>query len=99
MSELIRNPAGLELVEQATLSGFREWTIQMLGGRLNGLPQNAVDAVNNPKSMLAPLLDLMQPGDQLWRCRSEKRGPLYGHEGVAVVRDGRPILYMRMLNY
>lgn len=89
MSKLIRNPTGLELVEETTLVEFREWTIELLGGRLNDLPQVAVDAVNNSKSMLAPLLNLMQPGDQLWRCRSEKRGPLYGHEGVALVRDGR----------
>ncbi|MGO4194247.1 hypothetical protein AB4Z13_02650 [Rhizobium sp. YAF28] len=99
MSKLVNKPSGLELVEETTQDGFRDWMIQMLGGRLGGLPQPLIDAVNDPATMLAPLLKVMRPGDQLWRCRSEKRAPLYGHEGIAVVRDGRPVLYMHIWQY
>jgi hypothetical protein len=99
MSKLVNKPSGLELIEETTLDGFRDWQIQLFGGQLGGLPQPLIDAINDPATTLAPLLRGMRPGDQLWLCRSEKRGPLYGHEGIAVVRDGRPMIYMCIWNY
>lgn len=49
--------------------------------------------------MIAPLLDAMVTGDTLWLCRSKHRGVLYGHEGIALVRDRQPIIYLPVVNY
>lgn len=95
---VVQDPVGLELVEEISLGSFRAWNIEMLGG-IVGLPQSLIDAVNDPATELAPLMSTMLPGDQLWRCRSAMRGPLFGHEGVAVVRQMRPIAYLRKWNY
>jgi hypothetical protein len=97
--KIVFEPTGLELVNEISPPGFRDWMIQFMGGRIDNFPQAFIDAVNNPEAELAPLLSEMLLGDRLWRCRSEERGPLYGHEGVAVVRDGRPVVYMRAINY
>lgn len=99
MEKLTYDPIGLELVAEVTPATFRDWIIQLVGGRLEGLPQNVIDGVNDPEAQLAPLLAEMLPGDQLWRCRSKRRGPLYGHEGVALVREMQPIIYMHIWNY
>lgn len=98
MDDLVYDPIGLELIAEMTPASFREWNIQMLGGRLEGLPQSVIDGVNDPEAQLAPLLAKMLPGDQLWRCR-KWREPLIGHEGIALVRQMRPIIYIRMWNY
>ncbi|OJF92295.1 hypothetical protein AX760_06140 [Pararhizobium antarcticum] len=98
MSKLIRNPVGVELVQETTLSGFRDWFIHRFGG-LDQLPQVFVDLLNKPEVLLAPLLDELQPGDKLWLCRSLKIGVLYGHEGIALVRDRQPLIYLRVIDY
>lgn len=97
--KIIYNPTGLELVEETNPPGFRDWLIQLMGGRIDNFPQTVIDRVNDPDTELAPLLAEMLPGDRLWRCRSTKRAVLIGHEGIAVVRDGRPIAYMLVMNY
>ncbi|MGP4690083.1 hypothetical protein [Agrobacterium cavarae] len=98
MDDLVYDPIGLELIAEMTPASFREWNIQMLGGRLEGLPQSVIDGVNDPEAQLAPLLAELLPGDQLWRCR-KWREPLIGHEGIALVRQMRPIIYIRIRNY
>ncbi|MGH6808619.1 MAG: hypothetical protein ACREEJ_17535 [Ensifer adhaerens] len=89
------NPTDLELLQETTPEDSRDWNFQQLGG----VPQHIVDRLPGPEVELAPLLDAMMPMDSLWLCRSQKVGPLYGNSGVALVRDGQPILYMRLLNY
>jgi hypothetical protein len=89
------NPTDLELLPQTTPQDARDWIFQQFGG----VPQDIVNRFPGPEVALAPLLDVMTPGDALWLCRSRKRAPLYGNAGVALVRDGQPILYMRLLNY
>ncbi len=98
MDDLVYDPIGLELIAEMTPASIREWNIQMLGGRLEGLPQGVIDGVNDPEAQLTPLLAKMLPGDQLWRCR-RRREPLIGHEGIALVRKMRPIIYFRIWNY
>ncbi|SCM79590.1 hypothetical protein KL86PLE_90534 [uncultured Pleomorphomonas sp.] len=51
------------------------------------------------KKGLSPLYDEMRDSDRLWLCRSREIGLLYGHEGIALVRDGRPIVYIRVVQY
>jgi hypothetical protein len=51
------------------------------------------------KRGLSPIFDEMQDGDSLWLCQSRFRAPLIGHEGVALVRDKRPLIYIRVLNH
>lgn len=97
-TRLYHNPLDVELVKEITPKDFQEWITQKLGG-IDSLPQHIVDYLSNPEAHLAPLLDVMTPGDTLCLCRSQKIGPLYGHEGVALVRDGRPILYLRAVDY
>ncbi|OCP17770.1 MULTISPECIES: hypothetical protein [unclassified Ensifer] len=89
------NPTNLELVRETSPEDARDWLFQQLGG----VPQHIVERFPDPEIVFAPLLDAMTPGDSLWFCRSQKKGPLYGEAGVALVRDGQPILYMRLLNY
>jgi len=88
----------LELVQETSPEDFREWVIQKIGG-LGGLPRDLVDRLPDPRVELAPLLDAMIAGDSLWLCRTKKMAPLYGNEGIALVRDGRPIIYLRAYNY
>ncbi len=88
------SPTGLELVEEITPAGFRDRLIAFVGGAMEGFPPRLIDRISNPEQELSPLLKEMVEGDQLWWCQSEKRAVLIGNEGVAVVRDGRPIAYM-----
>lgn len=98
MSRLIHNPVGLELVQETTLSGFRYWCVHLFG-ELDRFPQDVVERLNKPEAILAPLLDDLQSGDELWLCRSLERGALYGHEGIALVRNGQPLIYLLIINY
>ena len=98
MSPLHYNPTGLDLLQEATPEGSLEWVLQQFGGPEN-LPEHIVERLRIPEVALAPLLDAMTNGDELWLCQSEKLGPLLGHKGIALVRDGQPIIYMRVINY
>lgn len=95
---LDRNPGDLELVEETTPDKFREWLIEKVG-EFGRFPLDFVERLPDPRARLAPLLDSMTTGDSLWLCRTKRRGPLYGNEGVALVRDGKPILYVRVIQY
>jgi hypothetical protein len=96
---IIQNPTGLELVEETTPSGFRDKLIQFMGGRIDNLPRAVIARINNPDVELSHLLTQMLPGDRLWWCRSAKRDVLIGNEGIAVVRDGKPIAYILVMNH
>lgn len=49
--------------------------------------------------MMATTLKDARPGDELWICRSRYIGPLAGHEGVGVVRDGNVVKYEAIIHY
>jgi hypothetical protein len=46
-----------------------------------------------PEVRLADLIADMSETDELWVSHSREIGSLYGHEGVGLVRDGKPIKY------
>jgi hypothetical protein len=50
-------------------------------------------------TVLGPLTDQMQEGDELWTCRSAYIGPLAGNRGVALVRNGVIVQYMPIMHY
>lgn len=98
MSRLHYDPSDLELLEETTPEGFVAWFIERCGG-IDSLPESLIEKLHHPETELAPLLDPMMPGDTLWLARSRVIAPLWGHEGIALVRDGRPIVYLRVMNY
>ena len=85
-------------MHETSVEGVTEWALTSVGdpGSFPDVTGRIRDGI--PKA-LAPLLEHMTEGDTLWWCRSTKRGPLYGHEGVALVRQGGPVIYLLMLNY
>lgn len=88
----------LDIVQKTTPSEFVEWVIRKFG---DSLPKSIVDRFRaHPiDEELAPMLNALEDGDALWLCKSRKMGPLYGHEGVALVRNGRPLIYLRVIDY
>lgn len=97
-SSVKRDPKDIVLVIEVTLPQISNWILHQCGG----LPEYLARLVRDLdvlKKGLAPLYDEMQEGDSLWLCRSEQIGPLYGHEGIALVRDGRPVVYIRMVQH
>jgi len=49
--------------------------------------------------VMAKLLRNSEPGDELWICRSRYLGPMAGHLGLGIVRNGNVVLYERIKNY
>lgn len=92
------DPHDLRLVEETTAQTFVEPLLQMLGPSF--LTADIVDRIRaQPKDVIAPLLDAFEAEDGLWFCESERIGPLYGHKGIALVRNGRPVIYLRIITY
>lgn len=92
------NPKNIVRVIEVTLPQISSWLMY----QLEGLPEHLMQHVRDLdllKEGLAPLYREMQDGDGLWLCRSDQIGPLHGHEGIALVRDGRPIVYIRVVQY
>ena len=91
------DPKDIVRVIEVTLPQISSWILQC-----GGLPEYIARLVRDLdvlKKGLAPLYDEMQEGDSLWLCRSDQIGPLYGHEGIALVRDGRPVVYVRIVQH
>jgi len=95
---LYDDPPDLERIHETSLEHVTEWALQLVGGP-GGLSELARRIRNEMPKELAPLLECMIEGDALWWCRSAKRGPLNGHEGVALVRQDQVLMYLQMLNY
>lgn len=71
-----------------------DWLLSFIGEG----PHPLVDRVRDLESLkehFSPILNRMQEGDTIWLARSQRRGPLYGHEGLALVRNGQPAEYVR----
>ena len=90
----------LTLVERMTPQAFREWQIAGIGG-LDHLRPEIRSQILTPEEELRDLLALMLPNDELWFCRSNPFQPMYliGNEGLAIVRDGKPIIYRAVRHY
>lgn len=95
MTRLDCSPDDVELVQEITPEGFGDWIAQKIEYEFGA--REFLDRVPAPHVLLSPLLDAMAAGDCLWLCRSKHRGVLHGNEGVALVRDGQPILYLRVI--
>ncbi|WP_026792247.1 hypothetical protein [Pleomorphomonas oryzae] len=92
-----RDPEGLALVVEVTLPQISSWLMH----QFEDLPEHLLQHIRDLdllKKALAPLYDEMADGDSLWLCRGRPTGP-HADEGVALVREGRPILYMRMVSH
>ncbi|GLS22863.1 hypothetical protein GCM10007874_58830 [Labrys miyagiensis] len=96
--KLFFDPPELQLMHKISVEGVAERTIDSFGGA-ETFPDLASRVRDRMPNELAPMLDQMTEGDSLWWCRRAKRGPLYGHEGVALVRQGRAIIYLLIMNY
>jgi hypothetical protein len=93
-----RDPTDIELVREVTLQQLSDW----LMWHLQGLPEQYLKRIRDLDSLkdgLAPIFKEMRDGDTIWLGESQYREPLYGHEGVALVRGERPIVYIRVLNH
>jgi hypothetical protein len=87
----------LALVERTTMEGIFEWEVQRFRkfrGAKGPLPPEAKE---KSAEFLRPLTEQMQANDELWFARSRKIGPLYGNEGVALVRNGEIIGYKKYI--
>ncbi|MDB5997082.1 MAG: hypothetical protein JWP42_4218 [Pseudomonas sp.] len=98
-SAVRHNPIDVELVRELTLQGISDWLLHMTAGVL---PEHFSRRIRNLATLeadLSPLFDGMREGDTLWLCQSRFRAPLVGHEGIARVRAGQPLIYMLVTNH
>lgn len=93
-----RDPEGLALVIEVSLPQISSWLLH----QFEDLPEHLLRHIRDPdllRDMLSPLYDEKRDGDSLWLCRSHRAGAAHGHEGVALVRDGKPVIYLRMTQH
>lgn len=92
-----RYPKDVELIREVSLEDLSSW----LAEHFEGLPQfqERVRDLTELRDILSPIFNEMRDGDEVWVCQSQRRAPLFGHEGVALVRVGRPVLYVRVIQY
>lgn len=83
----------LVLLERTTVEGVIIWLLELTRNF-----EAELITRETPKKLL-PLTDQMLGQDELWLCRSRRIGPLYGHRGVALVRDGEIIQYVNFINH
>ncbi|MGO4337410.1 hypothetical protein AB4037_21085 [Labrys sp. KB_33_2] len=94
-----RDPDDVELERETTLPDFQQWVIHCFGLQEQDDLTRRIRDESQIKQMLSPIFDEMRGGDSLWLCRSIVLGPLLGHRGIALVRAGRPLIYVKVLNY
>lgn len=51
------------------------------------------------KEKIAELSSACEPGDTVWICRSRYVGPMAGHEGLGIVRQGQVMKYETMVHF
>ena len=79
----------LVMVRPITLDEFPAWYLS-----LTGVPHRTA-----PEVRLAELNADMLETDELWASHSREIGTLYGDQGVALVRDGKPIKYQVIIDH
>jgi hypothetical protein len=95
-----RDPGDIVLVRELTLQQLSDWMLRQY--EIFRLPErylNLFRDLDRLKSGLSPIFKEMREGDTIWLAESRVRGPLWGHEGIALVRDARPIVYIRTRNF
>lgn len=66
------------------------------------LPQHILEKIRDLTTLeegLGPIFRAKKEGDSLWLAESEHIGPLYGHRGIALVRENRPVIYIKFIQY
>ena len=93
------DPVDLELVRETDLRDFAEYIVARFGGH-EAFPPRIYEYITSEafKSELEPIFDMQQEGDSLWLGRREW-GPLLGDDGIALVREGRPIAYVIFIRH
>lgn len=90
-----REPTDIVLVVEMSLPQISSWLARLAEDMPDRVPPHQdLDAL---KKDLAPLYDEMRAGDSLWLCQSIVMGPGHGHVGLALVRDGQPVVYIRVV--
>ncbi|MBO6512024.1 hypothetical protein [Roseibium sp.] len=100
VSSVKRNPTALKMVREVSLQQYSQWLMEKF--EKFHPPTELIEQLqdlDNQRTYLSAIFDEMHDGDSLWLCQSQKIGPLSGHEGIALVRDGRPIIYVRLITY
>jgi hypothetical protein len=93
-----RDPTDIELVKEVTLRQISDWLMR----HYEGLPEHLLSRIRDLETLkdgLSPIFNEMREGDSIWLCQSRVRAPLWGSEGLALVRDNRPVIYIRVLNH
>jgi hypothetical protein len=93
-----RNPADIELVREVTLQEISDWFLEIFAP-LSEQILSSIRDLDAVKEGLSPIYKEMKNGDTIWLCRSIRRAPLIGNEGVALVRNEQPLIYIRVIQY
>lgn len=73
----------LVMVRRITLDEFPAWYLSRTGVVHRTAPEVRFEGLTS---------DMLE-SDELWISHSREIGTLHGHEGLALVRDGKPIKY------
>jgi hypothetical protein len=95
-----RDPEDIVLVRELTLQQLSDWMLRQY--EIFRLPERYLKLfrdLDRLKSGLSPIFKEMRAGDTIWVAESRLRTSLWGHEGIALVRDSRPVVYIRMRNF
>jgi hypothetical protein len=87
------------MVRRITLEDYTAWQLSLMGLTFETAPRRVLDRMRPAEVALADLIADMLETDELWLAHSGKIGTLYGHEGVALVRDGKPIKYEIIIDH
>jgi predicted aconitase len=79
----------LVMVHRITLAEIPAWYLVQFG-----VPHRTA-----PEVRFAELISEMVETDELWVSHSREIGTLHGHEGLALVRDGKPIKYEIIIDH
>lgn len=88
----IRRPKDLIPIKEVTLDDISLLLIEFWG---DGFLE---EIIFDPSKLIGPLLREKEEGDQLWYC-STRIGPLCGHRGIALMRKGVPLLYIKFMQH
>ena len=96
----INDPVEVELVRQVDTLGIGVLLLEKFGGE-RGLPEHLLTRLRDQNALLSeiePIPGMRKESDSLWWAR-RAWGPLLGDEGVVLVRAGRPIAYVILINH
>lgn len=96
MSSIDRDPTDVLLVVEMSQPQISSWLARLA----DDMPDHLTPPGRDPNTLektLAPLYEEMRDGDSLWLCQSRAKEPDHAHVGIALVREDRPVAYIRMV--